>query len=292
MDGNILITGATGNLGSLVLHNLLKEVPSNQLAVLIRNKEKATEFNDKGITTFLGDYDTYKSLVSAFKNIDSLYFVSGSDIENRTKQHKNVVNAAKEAGVKHIVYTSFVRENETDSSPIASVAEAHLKTENWLKSSGIDYTILKHTIYMDFIPMFLGENLVETGVAYLPAGEGKNSFVTRSDMAKVGAKALLSDAHKNKEYNITNTTNATIGEIVSQIAAITKKTLQYISPTQEEYIQTLLKADVPEAYVYMFAGFAEAFKQEEFIKTGTTIEALTGEKPTTISEFLTEVYSK
>jgi len=292
MKDTILITGATGNLGKLVLNNLLEELPSSQVSILVRDATKVTEFKDKGVTVYVGDYDNYESLISAFKTIDKLYFVSGSDIANRTKQHENVMKAAKEAGVKHVVYTSFVRKNDTETSPIAAVAEAHLKTEKWLKNSGMAYTILKHTIYMDFIPMFLGEHLLETGVAYLPAGEGKNSFVTRSDMAKVGAKVLLSDAHKNKEYDLTNTTNVTMGEIVAQISEITGKPIQYVSPTQEAYIQKLLKAEVPEEYVYMFAVFAKAFKQEEFIKTGTTIESLTGEKPTTISEFLTQVYSK
>ncbi|SFZ89954.1 NAD(P)H dehydrogenase (quinone) [Flaviramulus basaltis] len=293
MKGNILITGATGSLGKSVLNNLLKDFPSDKLSVLVRDDNKTTEFKNKGVTTFVGDYDNYNSLVSAFKTIDSLYFVSGSDIANRTKQHENVINAAKEAGVKHIVYTSFVRENETQNSPIATVAEAHLKTEKWLKNSGIDYTILKHTIYMDFIPMFLGEQMLDTGVAYLPAGDGKNSFVTRNDMAEVGAKILTSlEDHKNKEYDIINENTIGFKDIASQISEITGKQIQYVSPSQKEYIETLTKAGVPQEYIGVFAGFSEAFKQEEFIKTGTTIKALIGRKPTNIKEFLTQAYSK
>ncbi|TYP98155.1 NAD(P)H dehydrogenase (quinone) [Tenacibaculum adriaticum] len=294
MKGNTLITGVTGNLGRLVLNNLLEEYSSDQqLSILVRDINKATDFKNIGITVYVGDYNNYDSLVSAFKNIDNLYFVSGNDIVNRTKQHENVIGAAKEAGVKHVVYTSFIRENETETSPIARIAHSHLKTENWLKNSGIDYTILKHTIYADFIPMFLGENFLETGIAYLPAGEGKNSFVTRNDMAEVGAKILTSlEAHKNKEYNIVNENTISFRDIVSQISEITGKPIQYISPTQLEYIETLTKSGVPKDYIGMFTGFAEAFKQEEFIKTGTTIQSLIGRKPTSINEFLTQVYQK
>ena len=293
MKEKILITGATGNLGKLVLNNLLEELPASQLSILVRDVTKATEFKDKGVTVYNGDYNNYDSLILAFKNIDNIYFVSSSDISNRTKQHENVINAAKEAGIKHIVYTSFIRKNETETSPIAAVANAHLKTESWLKNSGMDYTILKHTIYADFLPIFLGENLLETGIAYLPAGEGKNTFVTRSDMAEVGSKILTSiEDHKNKEYEINNENALSIRDIATQISEITKKPIQYISPTQQEYIETLTKAGVPIEYIGMFAGFAEAFKQEEFIKSGTTIESIIGRKPTTISEFLTQVYSK
>ena len=190
-----------------------------------------------------------------------------------------------------MIYTSFIRENETENSPISFVSEAHLKTENWLKNSGMKYTILKHTIYADLIPMFLGEQLVETGVAYLPAGEGRNSFVTRNDMAKVGAKILTTKGHVNKEYNITNEENISINEIVTEIAKITGKSIQYISPTQKEYIQTLTQAGVPSEFITMFSGFAEAFEQEEFIKTGTTIQTLTGKKPTSVKQFLKQTYS-
>ena len=112
-------------------------------------------------------------------------------------------------------------------------------------------------------------------------------------MAEVGSKILTSiEDHKNKEYEINNENALSIRDIATQISEITKKPIQYISPTQQEYIETLTKAGVPIEYIGMFAGFAEAFKQEEFIKSGTTIESIIGRKPTTISEFLTQVYSK
>lgn len=290
----IIITGATGNLGSITIDFLLEKTNSTSIAAMVRdeNTDKAIALKEKGIDIRVGNYDDYASLVSAFSGIDQLYFISSSDVETRTEQHENVVNAAKEAGVKHVVYTSFIRKNETESSPIAFVADSHIRTENSLKASGLNYTILKHSIYMDMLPLFLGDQLGETGIAYLPAGEGKIAFTLRKDMAEVASVILTSTGHENKTYEITNDVAVSMNEVASEISSIMGKTINYISPTQEEYIATLSGAGVPMEYVGMFAGFAEAFKQEEFSETNNLIETLLGRKPTRIQAYFKDIYSK
>ena len=290
----ILITGATGNLGSITIDFLLEKTNSTSIAAMVRdeNTDKAIALKEKGIDIRVGNYHDYASLVSAFSGIDQLYFISSSDVETRTQQHENVVNAAKEAGVKHVVYTSFIRKNETESSPIAFVADSHIRTENSLKASGLNYTILKHSIYMDMLPLFLGDQLGETGIAYLPAGEGKIAFTLRKDMAEVASVILTSTGHENKTYEITNDVAVSMTEVASEISSIMGKTINYISPTQEEYIATLSGAGVPMEYVGMFAGFAEAFKQEEFSETNNLIETLIGRKPTRIQAYFKDIYSK
>lgn len=290
----ILITGATGNLGSITIDFLLEKTNSTSIAAMVRdeNTDKAIALKEKGIDIRVGNYHDYASLVSAFSGIDQLYFISSSDVETRTQQHENVVNAAKEAGVKHVVYTSFIRKNETESSPIAFVADSHIRTENSLKASGLNYTILKHSIYMDMLPLFLGDQMGETGIAYLPAGEGKIAFTLRKDMAEVASVILTSTGHENKTYEITNDVAVSMTEVASEISSIMGKTINYISPTQEEYIATLSGAGVPMEYVGMFAGFAEAFKQEEFSETNNLIETLIGRKPTRIQAYFKDIYSK
>src|ERR1700754_4815082 len=114
----ILLTGATGHFGKNTIHSLLaKGIPAQNIAALVRDEAKATDLKAKGITLKKGDYDNEASLAGAFKGVDKLLLVSGSDAFKRSQQHRNVVNAAKEAGVKHIVYTSFERKNETATSP-------------------------------------------------------------------------------------------------------------------------------------------------------------------------------
>lgn len=287
----ILVTGATGSLGKEVIGQLLNRTEASNLAVFVRDSSKVEGLKEKGVEIRIGDYNNYNTLVEAFKNTDKLYFVSGSDIENRVQQHNNVIKAAKEAGVGHVIYTSFIRKNETASSPIALIADAHIKTESWLKDSGIKYTILKHNIYTDMLPMFLGEKLLETGLAYLPAGNGKVAFTLRRDMAEVGAVILTTEGHENKIYTVTNDNTVTIGDVATYISQITGKTIKYVSPTPEEYMKTLTDAGVPVEYVGMFADFSEAFKQGEFDHTNNFIETLLGRKPVSVKDFLAQVYS-
>jgi NAD(P)H dehydrogenase (quinone) len=287
----ILITGATGGLGSSTIQFLIKRVDPSDIAVLVRDESKVEDIRKKGVDIRIGDYDNYESLKIAFQGIDTLLFISGNDIVNRKRQHLNVIKAAKEAGVKHVIYTSFVRKNETNSSPIYLVAESHLQTEQWLIDSGLKYTILQNNIYMDMLPMFLGEKMLEDEIAYFPAGEGKVAFTLREDMAEAAAIILSTKGHENKIYELSNSEAVGFDEMVTIISRTSGKNITYVSPENAAYINTLTAAGVPAEYVGMFAGFAEAFRQGEFEKTGTTLESLIGRKPVSVSEFFEQVYS-
>jgi len=287
----ILVTGATGPLGNGVVEFLLKKTPASNIAALVRDPAKAEALKARGVEIRVGDYSNYDSLVKAFKGIDQLYFVSGNDIQNRSTQQANVVRAAKEAGIKHVLYTSFQRKNETASSPIALVAQTHLETESALKTSGIPYTILKHTLYTDMLPIFIGDKVLETGVIFQPAGGGKVTFATRADMAEAAANILTSQGHENKEYEIAGSKAWSYQEIAGIISEITGKSINYISPTQEAFRQELTKAGVPDHYIGLFAGFGEGIKQGEFDQTDPTLEKLLGRKPTSVREFLQKVYA-
>jgi NAD(P)H dehydrogenase (quinone) len=287
----ILITGASGSLGKSLIKFILKRTKAENLALLVRNAEKLEDLELDGVDVRIGDYDNYESLTKAFKGIDRLYFISGSDIANRSKQHENVVNAAKEAGVKHVVYTSFQRKNETNSSPMAFVIKDHLDTENWLKSSGMKYTILKHSLYLEMLPMFLGEKVLETGLIYLPAGKGKVVFTLREDMAELAAHILTSEGHENKEYDITADQAYSYDDIATIISNISGKAIRYVSPSVEEFTRTLTEANVPEEYIGMFAGFSLAIGEGELDETNSFVEQILGKKATSVEEYLRKVYS-
>jgi len=220
--------------------------------------------------------------------------VSGNDIANRIAQQDNMVNAAREAGVKHIVYTSFQRKNETATSPIAFVAAGHLNTERKLKESGLIYTILQHGVYADMIPIFAGEHLLENNTIYLPAGDGKTSYAARTDFAEAGANVLLDDTGKynNKSILLTGSEAISWARIAEDIAVITNPPIVYISPTEEEFVGTLTKAGVPEEYIGLFAAFSKAIKEGEFTEVATNLEEILGRKPLTVAAFLKGVYGK
>ncbi len=286
----ILITGATGQLGTEVINALLKKTDSGAVSALVRDTAKAGDLKARGVDIRVGNYDDLASLVKAFKGIDTLYFVSGSEMANRSQQHENVVKAAKEAQVKHVVYTSFQRRNETASSPIAAVAAGHLAAEEALKKSGLTYTILKHGLYLDMLPVFLGEKILESGQIYQPAGEGKTAYILRKDLAEAGAAILSTEGHENKIYEAYAGTTYSYPEIAKIMESISGREISYVSPTTEDYIQTLTGAGVPMEYAGMFAGFGEAIRQGEFADTSNFMETILGRKPVTAEEYLKEVY--
>jgi len=243
----------------------------------------------QGVSGMQGDYNDYASLVAAFQGVDKLFLVSSNDIPNRVGQHTNAINAAKEAGVQHVVYTSFQRKTEDGSSPIAGIAEAHLATEKLLKASGLAYTILKNALYLDVLPMFMGPAL-ETGTIYLPAGEGKMSCASRADMGAAGAAVLTSPGHENQSYEISNDTSYSFHDIAKILSDLTEKTIQYVSPTAEEFGTALAAAGVPAEAIEMTAGFCVAMAQGEFDFPGTDLEKLLGRKPETAAQFLKAAY--
>lgn len=286
----ILVTGASGQLGRSVIGHLLKAIPASRVIALARDPEKMKDLSAKGVGVRVGTYDDTASLVRAFQGVDTLFFVSASDLEKRVAQHKNVVDAAKQVGVRHVVYTSFQRKDETASSPIAFVAEAHLRTEAWLRASGMTYTFLKNTLYVDMLPMFIGDQVLQTGTVYLPAGEGKGAYLTREDMAEIGARVLLTPGHENKEYDVAGESSVTLADIAALIGAAAGKKIQYVSPPADEFKKTLLGAGVPELMVNIVTAFSVAIARGEFEKTNPTVSTLLGRAPVSVAQYLKTVY--
>jgi len=287
----ILVTGATGNYGKATIDFLLKKgISANSISALVRDVAKAEHLKAKGINLKIGDYDNYATLVAAFKGVDKLLLVSSTDVVNRGKQHENAVKAAKEAGVKHIFYTSFERKNETETSPTYFLGKSHLETEKLIKASGLTYTIFKNNLYLEALPMFFGEQVLTTGI-FLPAGDVKSAFASRNDMAEATANVLTSQGHENKEYSLSNTENTSMQEIAEDLSDIVGKQINYVSPPQDVYVKTLTGAGVPPEYVGMFSGFAEAIKQGEFSTEKADLENLLGRKPMTAKAFLKETYT-
>lgn len=287
----ILVTGATGEFGKHAVQQLMKKgVNTSDISVLSRSMEKANNYKEDGIRVKIGDYTNYDSLVKAFEGVDKLLFVSSSEIENREAQHENVVRAAKATGVKNIVYTSFMRNQETDNSAIAFLMDSHLKTEKWIKDSGIAYTFLQNATYLDMLPMFIGEQVLETGVIMQPAENGKSSSVLRQELAEAAAVVLTSEEHENKAYPLVNNQAISYNEVAELIAEISGKNITYKSPSPEEYQATLKTYGVPDEHIGLFTAFSVAQANGELEMSDNSLEKLLGRKPTTAKEFLTKVY--
>jgi len=286
----ILITGSTGKLGSMVVDELIKRQVTDHVSIMARDLSKATSFAEKGITAIQGDYDDYASLVAAFKGIQRLYFVSGNDIASRAQQHENVVKAAQEAGVEHIIYTSFQRKSENNASPITMVTSAHLITELMIRQSGLNYSFLKHSLFAEVLPMFMGNEVVNAGMIYLPAAGGRASYTSRADMALAGVEVLLGEGHENKTYEISADKSYSFYDIAEILTELSGKEVKYNSPDVETFTAALLHTGVPHDQIKTMTAFCKAIAQGEFDFPDTTLERLIGRKPESMKDFLRKSY--
>ena len=284
----ILVTGSTGHFGKAAINFLLEKVPANTIAALARDENKAADLKAKGIDVRIGSYQDFDSLVKAFTGIDKLLLISSNDLNDRTAQHINAVNAAKEAGVKHIVYTG-VNIKEKTNYAIPSLVESHITTTRHLKDSGLAYTLLNNNLYADVLPMFIGDKVLETGI-FFPAGDGKAPFATRENMAEAAANILTSDGHENKAYAISSGVTYTFSDVADILSELSGNTINYVSPEKEVYVETLTKAGVPAEYVNLFAGFGDAINQGEFDLPNNTLETLIDRKPTALKDYLKAIY--
>ncbi len=290
-----LITGATGGLGSSVVNHLSRTINTSEIAVMVRDaaSDQAKEYKNRGFELRIADYDNREKLTEAFKNSEVLYFVSGSDIASRTVQHKNVVDAATQAGVQHVVYTSAGRKDESENSPVAAVMEAHIKTETWLKESGMAYTILRHNLYAEVIALFLGkkETLLQSKTVFLPTGDGKTGFALREDLAEAGA-LILKDAaqHQNKIYTLDGSKAIDFKAIAQILSAITEEEINYVSPDVETFKSTMASYGVPEDAINMMLGFSLGIAQGEFNSEYKDLENLLGRKPKAVATLLEQIY--
>lgn len=285
----ILVTGATGHYGQATITSLLnKGVKPQAITALVRDESKAETLKELGVNIVYGNYDDYNSLVRAFSDIEKLVLVSGSELEKRTEQQLNVVKAAKEVGVQHILYTSVERKTERETSPIQFVLGSHLATEKAIKESGMTYTLLRNNLYMDLLPWFLGENVLENGI-YLPAGSGKIGFALRAEMAESVANILTTEGHENKNYTISGEA-VSFEEIAKILSEISGKEVSYTSPDLETYIRTVTAAGMPETFANMFGGFSQAGSQGELNSENSDMERLLGRKPISVVAFLKQLY--
>jgi len=286
----ILIIRSTGHLGSATINYLLKLVPAEEIAAFVHDAEKAAWLKDKGVEVRLGDYNNSEALEAACQGIDKLLLISSSGMGDRASQHINVIDAAKQAGVSHIIYTSFQRNDESSEAAINFIADDHLTTEAHLKASGMNYTIFKNGFYLDMLPDFIGRNVLETGGIFLPAGEGKVSFTLRDNIAEALANILASIGHENKVYEIAPDTSYSFAEISDIMTKLGGKAITYTNISVENYKTALQEHQVPEMMIDMSAAFLTAFSQNEMNVPSDDLNQLLGHKASSVPEFLKQTY--
>lgn len=284
----ILVTGATGHLGRSVIQHLLKKIPADQVIALVRDEAKATDLKDAGITIRVGNYHNAASLAAAFANVNKAILISSSDFNDRSGQHRNVIDAAKAAGVSHLTYTG-ISLNNVERSVLKHFMIDHFQTEDYLKESGMTYTFMRHNLYAEMIPFYIGRQVLEKGIIF-PAADGRIPFALRDEMGEANANVLMSEGHENRTYNIANEVDYSFGDIADILSGLTGNKITYTDPDQGSYINSLKAAGLPEHMVQMATGFSTAMRNGDFDVPGDDLKNLLGRKPADLKMYLQQAY--
>ncbi len=288
----ILITGATGNLGKATINSLLNSgTDAKNITALLRDETKRSSLKSTGVKAKLGDYGNYESLLTAFDGVNKLLLISSSsDIAHRFNQHKNVIDAARQAGVSHVIYTGFEMKNLRQSS-MANDVDYHAHTADYLKQTGVPYTVMNNTLYADLIPIIGGNHILQNGIS-IPAGNGKVPFLPIAEMAEALAAVLTTRGHENKTYSIAADTAYSFAEIAGILSEITKTTISHNPIEVPSYVAQFIQQGLSDDDAAYLARYAGAIANGEFETHKSDVKHLLGRATTSLPDFLRDVYRK
>lgn len=280
----ILVTGATGNLGSKVAASLLKTVPASDLAVSVRNPEKAEELRAQGVEVRQGDFDYPETLDKAFAEIDRLLIIStDGDNETRIQQHKNAVQAAERAGVQFIAYTSLANATESKNS----MAPPHVATEAAIVETGIPYSFLRNNWYLE---NEIGS--IQGAMAGAPwvtaAGEGKVGWALQQDYADAAAAVLVGDGHENTVYELSGPL-LTQEELAAAVGNVLGKEVPVQQVSDEEYAEIMKGLGLPDYVLPIVVGIQQSIRNGSLEVSNTDFEKVLGRPVTPIDEALEQI---
>jgi NAD(P)H dehydrogenase (quinone) len=274
--GLIAVTGATGHVGGLVAHDLSRE--GARLRLVGRSAARAPQI--PGATAAVASYGDHDRSVAALDGVDVLLMVSAAESADRLDQHRTFIDAAVEAGVRHVVYTSFL-----GAAPDATftLARDHWATEEHLRAVGLPHTILRDSLYLDFLPELAGPD----GVIRGSAGDGVVGAVARADVARVAARVLLApDEHTGQTYELTGREALSLADAARIISEVTGRETTYLPETIEEAYASRASSGAPDWQVDAWVSTYTAIAADELALVTDTVERLTGRRPMTLRELL------
>ncbi|WP_158792765.1 SDR family oxidoreductase [Granulicella sp. L60] len=237
----IAITGATGQLGTLVVEGLLQKVPANQIIAVVRTPSKAKALAANGVQVREADYSRPDTLTNAFRGATKVLLISSNEVGRRVPQHQAVIDAAKTAGVSLLAYTSLLR---ADTSKLLLAAE-HLSTEKYLRASGIGFVLLRNGWYVENLIPGIAPALQQG--AFIGASNGGGfAAATRAEYAAAAVAVLTEEGHENKVYELGGDTPFTRAELAAEVSKQTGQTIGYHDLPEAEYEKILASFLPPE----------------------------------------------
>lgn len=280
----IALTGATGQLGQFVVEELLKTVAAKEIVAIVRNPAKAEALSKQGVLVRQADYGDQAALTQALAGVNKLLLISSSEVGQRAAQHRNVINAAKAAGVKFIAYTSLLH---ADKSPLGLHVE-HVETENMLADSGIPYALLRNGWYSENYLASAPAALAH-GVFIGAAGDGKIASATRADYAAAAARVISEEGHAGKVYELAGDNGWTLTELAALLSKASGKNVVYQNLSEAEFAAALKGAGLPDWLATMLADSDAGAAKGGLFDDSKTLSKLIGRPTTTIEKSVNDL---
>lgn len=283
----IAITGATGQLGRLVIDQLLQKIPANQLIALVRNPAKASDLQARGLQVRAADYTQPTALELALQGVEKLLLISSSEVGQRLEQHRNVVAAAKKSGVALIAYTSIL--NAQDSH--MDLAQEHRETEQLIRASGIPFVFLRNGWYTENYTAGIPTAL-QFNVLLGSAGDGKISLAARADYAAAAAEVLLRDDQAGKIYELAGDSAYTLADFAAELSQQTGKQIPYSNLPEVEYRGVLQNAGLPDWLAALLAASDASAAQGALFDDSQQLSQLIGRATTPLAETIKQALAE
>ncbi len=274
----IAITGASGQLGRLVIEQLLNNVPANDILALVRDVNKVADLAARGVQVKAADYNQPEALLSALQGVDKVLLISSSEVGKRATQHRNVIDAAVKANVKLLAYTSLLH---ADTSPLA-LAEEHKQTEALLNDSGLPHVLLRNGWYTENYAASIPAAL-EHGVFIGSAGEGKITSATREDFAAAAVAVLTQEGQAGKVYELAGDESYTLTDLAAEISKQSGKQIGYQNLSEAEFTAALVSAGLPDVFAQIIADSDVGASKGGLFDDGKQLSRLIGRPTTSLS---------
>lgn len=271
----IVVTGANGNLGRAVIQQLVERVPASDVVAIVRDKAKAEDLAALGVEVREADYSRPETLSKALLGADKVLLISSSEIGQRVQQHSAVVDAAKDAGVQLIAYTSILN---ADRSTLV-LAQEHKATEAYIRESGLPFVLLRNGWYLENQTGALAP-AVEHGAILGAAGDGRFAAAARSDYAGAAVAVLTTDGHAGRIYELAGDEPYTLEQLASKVSQHTGKPVIYKRLSESEYATALASFGLPEPVAKAVADADRGAANGELDSSSSDLRTLLG-KPTT-----------
>ncbi|MBE7184835.1 MAG: SDR family oxidoreductase [Methylobacterium mesophilicum] len=272
----LLVTGASGQLGGLVIDAILTRAPEARISALVRRKEAGEALAARGVDVRMGDYSDAASLEKAFVGVDRLLLIASNEVGQRAAQHRNVIDAAKKAGVALIVATSLLH---ADSSVIG-LGNEYRDTEAYLRASGVPFLILRNGWYTENYTAPV-QNAVAHGVRLTAAGAGRVNSAARKDYAEAAATVLLKETvETGRVYELAGDESFSQDELAAEVARLSGRTVEAKHVSLAEFEQALIGTGMPPKVAALYADFEKGTAAGALADDGRELRRLIG-RPTT-----------